>query len=207
MFVHSANDTLPGPCEISAHLRTFSGADRVVGLREPAVGLALDPLPVELVLVVPALGVRPAAAVVLKGAVDLARGSHLWGGCVRVERSGFCEKSFISHFFLNLFSSLGQTPGIIDTSSMAMLPRLFFPTTPSNTICNRSTLIASNGHGYGFELSIMLVINCTPHRHNSYPEWRGRGDGRLSHVPVVPRVAAQSPHLGVLAALPHVHVE
>ena len=55
----------------------FSGADRVVGLRELAVGLALDPLPVELVLVVPALGVRPAAAIVLEGAVDLARGGHL----------------------------------------------------------------------------------------------------------------------------------
>ena len=49
----------------------------MVGLGEPAVGLALDPLPVELVLVVPALGVRPAAAVVLEGAVDFARGGHL----------------------------------------------------------------------------------------------------------------------------------
>ena len=110
----------------------------MVGLREPAVGLALDPFPVELVLVVPALGVRPAAAVVLKGAVDLARRSHLRRGFFLGQK----KTSFQSYHTRNVYSSLGQTPGIMETSSMAMLPRLFLPTTPSKTICRRSTSYA-----------------------------------------------------------------
>ena len=36
---------------------------------------------------------------------------------------------------------LGHTPGTMETSSMAMFPRLFLPTTPSNTICESKTLL------------------------------------------------------------------
>ena len=37
---------------------------------------------------------------------------------------------------------LGHTPGTMAMSSMAMLPKLFLPTVPSNTICNnKKTLI------------------------------------------------------------------
>ena len=39
---------------------------------------------------------------------------------------------------------LGHTPGTIATSSIAILPKLFLPTVPSNTIYKRKTISIKN---------------------------------------------------------------
>ena len=62
---------------------------------------------------------------------------------------------YISQVNCNL---LGHTPGTMAMSSIAMLPKLFLPTVPSNTICNnKETFIIDIKHKYEFIFLLVYV--------------------------------------------------
>ena len=70
--------------------------------------------------------------------------------------AAFLDHAASGIYLVNLYS-LGQTPGAIEISSMAMFPRLFLPTIPSKTICKCSKV--------HFKLIFLVVYDIVSQTH------------------------------------------